>query len=145
MLRLFHRIKKLEEKLNPAPPRIIAAVAWQGRASAILHSDGRVEDGDWSQDHLPQSCTVYETPPGEVSLLFLGQDGRPGRTHVGAIDLDIVLGPKPGLSTEAALRLNRSSVPMESPTTWPQALIPYAMVWMAPGGPSVVYSPLLSR
>jgi hypothetical protein len=101
---LESRLRKLEQALlPPPPPRIAAAVVEQatGRVVQVL-CDGpqgfeATPEGLTAAD-LPASCQVYPFAEDLTHLGCVNQwTGAAAVTVVRGIDLDVVMGKKPGL------------------------------------------------
>jgi hypothetical protein len=119
-MRIRSRLDRLEKCLRPHP-RIAAAVVDEasGRVVQVLRGPLGFEpapDGMVADD-LPPRCDVYIQEP---QISYLGCiDPRTGRAVVQTlhgIDLDVVLGLKPGLTREEARAIGRGD---EAPITPP--------------------------
>jgi hypothetical protein len=78
------------------PPKIIAAVVWQGVVRQLLF--GAVNSpapAGMSEDDLPPGCRTFESDPSEeCAWLYRGTDGRPHCQRALGVDGEVVLGRK---------------------------------------------------
>jgi hypothetical protein len=90
-----NRLAKLEEALLPRPPRIHAALAWEGRVRTVLIGAGcfPAEEGLTVED-LPEGCLVFwSNPREEAASLYLDRGtNEPGIQRILGVEEDIVLG-----------------------------------------------------
>jgi hypothetical protein len=99
-MRTRSRLERLAKALGPGP-RIAAAVVEEatGRVVQVLRGPGGFEPAPpgLTATELPQGCQVYPFDP-EVSLIGCidPRTGAAAVTVVHGIDLDVLIGRKPG-------------------------------------------------
>jgi hypothetical protein len=88
------RLASLENVLAPAPPRIRAALAWQGEVRELLiGAVNRCAPEGMRVADLPPGCVVFESNPREeAAAIFLAVNGEPYCQRILGVDEDILLG-----------------------------------------------------
>jgi hypothetical protein len=87
----------LESILVPTPPRILAALVWQGAVRKLLIGavSAPASEG-MTITNLPPGCVIFESNPRqEAALLYLGTDGKPHCQRVLNVCEDIIVGRTP--------------------------------------------------
>jgi hypothetical protein len=95
-----NRLRRLEQRLGTGP-RIAAAVVEEatGRVVQILQGPAGFEPAPAGMKaaDLPPGCEMYEWQPETTYLGGIRKGGRPYVQVVRGIEMDVVLGRKPGL------------------------------------------------
>ena len=89
------RLTKLEDALLPRPPRIRAALAWEGRVRTVLIGAGCFPAPEgMTVEELPEGCVVFwSNPREEAACLYLDTTtNEPGIQRILGVEEDIVLG-----------------------------------------------------
>ena len=88
------RLARVESILAPRPPRIRAALAWQGVVRRVLvGAVAQDAPAGMTVRDLPSDCVVFESNPrAEAALLFLGTDNRPHLQRIHGVCMDVIVG-----------------------------------------------------
>jgi hypothetical protein len=89
------RLAKLEDALLPRPPRIRAALAWEGRVRTVLIGAGCLPAPEGlTVEHLPVECVVFLSNPRQgAACLYLDIGTKePGIQRILGVEEGLVLG-----------------------------------------------------
>jgi hypothetical protein len=103
---LRRQLDEIRQDLQQQTPRILAAVCRGDEVLEILRDNsGFQEVSGLTRGDLPAGCDIVERIMEPMVVLgCVGTHGRAAITVIYGVDLDVVLGNKPGLTREEARR-----------------------------------------